>query len=130
MRRVATAVALAVLLAGCGEPAHVATPAEDVPALGEQLEALDALVVDQQWAQARAAAREIIVLANDAREAGDLPAAAADRVVASAQRLLTALPAAPAPTATPSATTPSTSSPAAGTGKPGKGGKKHGKKGR
>lgn len=130
MRRIAVALALVVLLVGCGGQATpVESAASRVPALGERLEALDALVVAGQWTQARAEVRGIIRVANDAREAGDLGAAEADRVVASAQRLLAAFPVAPAATANPSPSATSSSRTPASSGKPGKGGKKHGKKG-
>lgn len=107
MKRLALALATALLLVGCGdaEPTPQAA-AEVVPALGDRLERVDRLVVDRRWAAARTELRAIIAAADDARTAGDLDVAAADRVVASAQRLLAALPAPPKPTPTASTRVP------------------------
>lgn len=126
LRRVSLAACTLVLLAGCGDGEPTSTAAETVPSLATRLEKVDDLVVDRRWSAARAELRGIIATANDAREAGDLDVAAADRVVASAQRLLAALPT-PAPTTTPTPTsTPSAQVPPAGDG-PGGEGKDKGK---
>lgn len=107
MKRFALALATALLLAACGDPEPAPqTAAEVVPALGDRLERVDELVVDRRWTAARTELRAIIVAADRARTAGDLDATAADRVVASAQRLLAALPAPPKPTPTPTQAAP------------------------
>lgn len=127
LRRVSLAACTLVLLAGCGDGEPTSTAAQTVPSLATRLEKVDDLVVDRRWSAARAELRGIIATANDAREAGDLDVAAADRVVASAQRLLAALPT-PAPTTTPTTptSTPSAQVPPAGDG-PGGEGKDKGK---
>lgn len=127
MKRLALAACTALLLAGCGDAEPTSTAAQTVPSLASRLEKVDDLVVDRRWSAARAELRGIIATANDARESGDLDVAAADRVVASAQRLLAALPT-PAPTTTPTTptSTPSAQVPPAGDG-PGGEGKDKGK---
>lgn len=96
-------VAAVLLLAGCGGEAPTSA-ADQVPALGARLEKVDSLVAARAWAKARAELRAIVVAANAARASGDLDATDADRVVASAQRLLAALPAPVTPSATPTPT--------------------------
>lgn len=107
MRRAVLAAGV-LLLAGCGN-GSATTAADQVPALGSALTKVDTLMAAHHWNKARAELRRIISEADAARDDGDLDEIAADRVVASAQRLLAAL---PTPVATPSATpTPSTSAP-------------------
>lgn len=119
MRMIPMALAAVLLLGGCGE--QEATPADAVPALVGQLKSIDGLIADRHWGQARAALRALIARTEEARTAGDLEESQADRVIASATRMLAALPAptpsvTPSPSATPSrtATPPDTS----GDGKP------------
>ncbi len=104
MRRAALAVAV-LLLAGCGDAAQT-TAADQVPGLATRLEKVDTLIAARAWTKARTELRGIVAEANAARDDGDLDAVAADRVVASAQRLLAALPApvTPTPSATPTRT--------------------------
>ena len=99
MRRAALAVAV-LLLAGCGDAAQT-TAADQVPGLGTRLEKVDTLIAAHAWTRARAELRGLVAEANAARDDGDLDAVAADRVVASAPRLLAALPAVVTPSATP-----------------------------
>ncbi|HSX68039.1 hypothetical protein [Nocardioides sp.] len=96
-------VAAVLLLAGCGGEAPTSA-ADQVPALGARLEKVDSLMAARAWAKARAELRAIVAAANAARASGDLDATDADRVVASAQRLLAALPAPVTPSATPTPT--------------------------
>lgn len=119
MKRLALVLASAVLLVGCGDAEPTPTAGEAVPALATRLERVDGLIADRSWTAARAELRGIIAAANSARTAGDLDVTAADRVVASAQRLLAALPKpAPSPTVTP---TPTQAVPPAGDGQGGEG---------
>lgn len=113
MKRLAFALATALLLGGCGDPEP--TPAEAVPALGAQLETIDGLIADSHWRQARAALRALIAATEEARAAGDLDHAEADRVIAAATRMLSALPT-PPPAVSPS---PSPTRTATQTEKPG-----------
>jgi hypothetical protein len=119
-----------LLLAGCGGSAST-TAADQVPGLGDRLEQVDSFVAAHEWTRARAALRGIVTEANTARADGDLDAVSADRVVATAERLLAALPATVRPTATPTpshaATAPTgtqLSHDDKGRGGDGKGGKK------
>lgn len=114
MRMIPIALAAVLLLGGCGE--QEPTPATAVPALVTQLKSIDGLIADSHWGQARVALRALIARTEEARTAGDLEQAQADRVIASATRMLAALPApspsvTPSPSATPSrtATPPDTS---------------------
>lgn len=110
MKRAALAVALLVLT-GCGASATTSA-ADEVPALGTRLENVDGFVAAHEWGKARAALRGIVADAEAARQDGTLDDTVADRVVASAQRLLAALPAPVTPSATPTpvrtATAPTT----------------------
>ncbi|RJS45548.1 hypothetical protein [Nocardioides cavernaquae] len=108
MKRLAFALATVLLLGGCGDAEP--TPAEAVPALGTQLEAIDGLIADGHWRQARAALRALITSTEEARAAGDLDHADADRVIAAATRMLNALPT-PPPAVTPSPTPTRTATP-------------------
>lgn len=99
MRRAVLAAAV-LLLAGCGGSASTSA-ADQVPGLGARLEKVDTFVAAHQWARARAELRSIVADASGARDDGDLDARSADRVVASAQRLLAALPVSITPTVTP-----------------------------
>lgn len=88
VRSAATAVALLVALTACG-----ATPAaESVPALADQLAAVDAAIEDEDYAGARAAVDELAATAARARVAGDLTSEQADRVLEAATAVLEALP--------------------------------------
>lgn len=107
----------AVLVAGCGSGT---APAEDVPALATALDDVDAAVVSGDDTAVRDAVDALTEVTTRAREAGDLDAAAADRILAAAEELLAALqeatpptedessepPTPVAPTSTPAPTTP------------------------
>jgi hypothetical protein len=99
VKRLAFALATVLLLGGCGDPEP--TPAEAVPALGAQLATIDGLIADSQWRRARAALRALVAATEEARAAGDLDPAEADRVIAAVTRMLSALPT-PPPAVTPS----------------------------
>lgn len=117
LRRVSLAACTVLLLAGCGDAEPTSTAAESVPSLATRLEKVDDLVAERRWAAARTELRGIIATANDAREADELDIVAADRVVASAQRLLAALPTpAPSPSSTPTAQVPPAGDGASGEG--------------
>jgi hypothetical protein len=103
MRSLAAALAFAVLasLTGCGSAEQ--TAAEQVPGLSTRLDAVDAAVAAHRYRTARDRIADLVQDTVAARDAGDLDAATADRILASAARLLTSLPAV-TPSPTPSAT--------------------------
>ena len=102
-----------LLATGCGSET---SPADDVPALATSLDAVDEAVVSGDDKAVRDAVAELTAVTERARDAGDLDAAAADRILAAAEALLAALgePATPTeekssepPTPAPSMTQPS-----------------------
>lgn len=103
MKRLTVAAAL-LLLAGCGGSSTLPSAAEQVPGLGDRLERVDTFLAAREWDKARAALRAIVAEAGAAREAGELDAVSADRVVATARQLLADLPAPVTPSATTTAT--------------------------
>lgn len=92
-RRVALAgvvvTALTGVLGACGGET---SPLDDVPALGERLDEVDAAVVDERYGEARRALTEMTTLTEGARESGDLDADEADEVLAAVREMLDALP--------------------------------------
>jgi hypothetical protein len=102
---VGTTVAV-LLLAGCG--GGDATPAEDVPELADTLQTVESAITDHDYRRARARLDDLIDTAVDARDAGELDRQSADRLLAAAARLMTAL---PGETETPPATAPSSPTP-------------------
>lgn len=113
MNRVLIALLLAGLLglgAGCGAKEQSAL--DRVPALSARLAGIDDAVADRRYRAAREGIDDLVEVTVAARDAGDLDAAAADRILAAAAQLLSALPAQVAtPSPTPSAA-PTTRAPA------------------
>jgi hypothetical protein len=106
MRRVAVTglvLGLVVVLGGCGEGARSA--AEQVPALSTRLAGIDRAVAAHRYAVARERLAGLVHDTTSARDAGQLDNAAADRILAAAAQLLTALPSV-TPAVTPSTTPP------------------------
>jgi len=113
MRRARTGALLAALIlpgplvAGCGGDT---SPAAQVPALHQRLDAVDQAVAAHDSAATRRALTRLEQTVRDAQQSGDLDQQHADQILSAAGTLLKALPAAP-PTATTSpspSTTPST----------------------
>lgn len=105
----ALVVAAALLLGGCGSEEPQPSAAEQVPALAERLESIDALVADHKPQRARAQLEALVDEVMTAREAGDLTALEADRIIAAATALIRALPEPepePVPTVTVTPVTP------------------------
>ena len=89
--RWAAGVAVVALSAGaCGDDT---APVDAVPALGRQLDAVDAALVDRDYERARTAIEELVASAAQAEVAGDLDEEEADRIRQAASRLLARLPA-------------------------------------
>lgn len=105
MARLVVVAAALVALSGCGESRP---PGERVPQLRAALAKVDAAVADRDYRKAGDALAELVRRTRDARAAGTLSAAEADRIEAAAARMNADLPKAkltPTPTPTPSATT-------------------------
>lgn len=99
-------VAGLVLVAGCGGST---APAEDVPALAPALARIDDAVVAGRYDAAREHVDELVATTTQARDDGRLETSEADRILAAAARLVSALPdpgetRAPGPTEPPRAT--------------------------
>ena len=90
LQRAALLIAGGLLVAGC---AAEATPADRVPAIDQGLARVDEAIVAGHHDQARKRLDHLIAVTTDAREAGTLEAADADRIVAAAVALMSALPA-------------------------------------
>lgn len=88
----ALVVAFVLVLSGCGTEETKPSAAEQVPALADRLERIDALVADLKPQRARAQLEALVDDAMAAREAGDLTSLEADRIIAAATALLRALP--------------------------------------
>lgn len=92
-RRVAAAalvLALAPVLVSCG--GDEAVPSEQVPALGKHLEEVDAAVDAGDYAEARAAVKELVAAAARAQVDGELSDEQAQRIVTAARSVLENLP--------------------------------------
>jgi outer membrane biosynthesis protein TonB len=87
---VVTVVAVLVL-AGCGGDS-ASTPAEAVPELGQTLGEVDDALADRRFRQARRHLHALVATTVEARDAGALEAAEADRILAAVARLLSELP--------------------------------------
>ncbi len=97
-----------LLVAGCADQP---SPADAVPRLGRTLSEVDRAIVEQRFRQARTSLNELVRATVTAREAGDLESAEADAILASAARLLSALPRRRAQEASPASPEPSTEQP-------------------
>jgi ABC-type glycerol-3-phosphate transport system substrate-binding protein len=92
-RRVAAAVlalAMAPALVSCG--GDESAPSEQVPALGKHLEKVDEAVGSGDYAQARAAVKELVAEAARAQVDGELSDEQAQRIVTAARSVLENLP--------------------------------------
>jgi serine-type D-Ala-D-Ala carboxypeptidase (penicillin-binding protein 5/6) len=78
------------LMAGCGESS---APSDDVPALGESLGRVDDAIVEGRYDDARSELDELVATTTSAQEDGDLEGAEADRILAAAAQVMSALPA-------------------------------------
>lgn len=97
MRRLAPLLVAVALLAGCGG----GTPAAPPAALTQALARVDAALGAHDWGRARTALDELVRRTVLAREAGEVSAEEADRILAAAARLAAGVPSpSPAPTAT------------------------------
>ena len=111
-------VLAALVLAGCGAST---SPGDEVPALSVGLARVDDAIVDGRYDQARNRIERLVGLTTDARDGGDLEEAEADRILAAAAELMSALPAeepaeepaepVPSATATPTPEAPVTPAP-------------------
>lgn len=88
-----------VALGGCGSSVTL-TAAEEAPALKAALTSVDSDLAHGQYLAARTTLTNLIANARAAQRAGTLSAAAATKIIASAQRLLALLPK-PAPVVKP-----------------------------
>lgn len=86
----ALALALAPALVSCG--GDDAAPSEQVPALGEHLDDVDAAVGAGDHAAARAAVKELVAEAARAQVDGELTDEQVQRIVAAARSVLENLP--------------------------------------
>lgn len=84
--------AAVLLFGGCGSEEPKPSAADQVPALADRLERIDGLVADRKPQRARAQLETLLDEVMAAREAGDLTAVAADRIIAAATALIRALP--------------------------------------
>ena len=91
--RLGAGVAVLVLLAGCGGSS---APSDAVPALGTSLERVDDAIVEGRYDDARSELDELVANTTAARDDGDLEGAEADRILAAAAQVMSALPAEPA----------------------------------
>lgn len=96
MRRARVVAALLALvlvpsLVSCGE--SETPPSEQVPALGKQLDRVDAAVEDGDYEQARAAVKQLVATAARAQVEGELSDEQAQRIVTAARSVLENLPA-------------------------------------
>lgn len=82
---------LVVLLTGCSEETP---PAVDVPALSEDLAAVEAAVGAGDFDKVRSALERLVARASRAELAGDISAEEADRIREAARAVLAQLPAA------------------------------------
>lgn len=89
-RRLGLVAATGVLLAGCGSSS---APSDAVPALGDSLDRVDDAIVDGRYDDARTELDELVGTTTSAREAGDLESSEAERILASAAEVMSALPA-------------------------------------
>jgi outer membrane biosynthesis protein TonB len=84
-----TAVML-VLVSGCGGSS---APSDAVPALGTSLDRVDDAIVEGRYDDARGELDELVATTTNARDDGDLERSEADRILAAAATLMSALPA-------------------------------------
>lgn len=84
---------LAAPLAACGdEPEAAPTAAEQVPALATQLDRIDQALAGKRFEKARTLLERLTQQVIQARKAGTLDAAAADRILGAVSRLRAQLP--------------------------------------
>ena len=91
--RLGAGVAALALVTGCGGSS---APSDAVPALGTSLERVDDAIVEGRYDEARSELDELVATTNAAREDGDLERSEADRILAAAAQVKSALPAEPA----------------------------------
>lgn len=108
-RRTAAGALLVGLLlgsAGCGS--GDGAPLDQVPALSARLDSIDTALADGRYRAARDRLGDLVEETVAARDRGELDEAGAQRILAAAARLLSALPtvAAPVPTVTPTTAAP------------------------
>lgn len=90
-------VAALALLTSCG----ASGPVDDVPALGTSLERVDEAVVEGRYDDARTELEELVATTTSAQQDGDLEDPDADRILAAAAQLMSALPDGPGGGSTP-----------------------------
>jgi hypothetical protein len=93
--RAAVTAAAMILVTGCGA-SDVPSAADQVPALSMRLDRIDSALAGHRFPAARTALKALIADTRRAARAGDLSEATAAQIIAAAQRLLAALPSAPA----------------------------------
>lgn len=133
MNRILAALGLVLALvvtSGCGSAEQSAL--DQVPALSARLDRIDAAVADRRFGAARDRIDDLVSATVQARDAGDLDTAAADRILAAAAQLLSALPTpvrtpTPTPSAAPTTRAPAPEPKAEPEKKPGNKGKGHGR---
>ncbi|NYD43162.1 hypothetical protein [Nocardioides panaciterrulae] len=101
--RVLPVLALVLAGAGCGG-GSAASPADRVPTLQSRLDAVDRAVTARDYDSARTALDRLEQAADRAERSGTLDSAVSAAIVSAADRLLTALPARPEPSADSSST--------------------------
>lgn len=108
-RRLAAAwMTAAVLLVatGCGQGA---TPVDQVPALAQTLDQVDDAIAAEKYDSARGSIDDLVDVTVEARDGGELESGEADRILAAAARLRSALPVAGSTSPTDPGTLPSPS---------------------
>lgn len=96
--------AVLLVATGCGQGA---APADQVPALAQALDQVDDAIAAEKYDSARGSIDDLVDVTVEARDGGDLDPGEADRILAAAARLRSALPAAdststPGPSTVPS----------------------------
>lgn len=90
--------AAVLVVSGCGG----AAPSDDVPELSDELSRVDTAIAEREYRKARRHLNDLVRTTVESRESGDLGTDQADRILAAAARLMSALPRSrpkPAPTA-------------------------------
>jgi hypothetical protein len=103
--------ALSLLASGCGSTARAPSAADQVPALEVALQRVDTALAAHRFAAARERLRALKAAVISAREAGDLQAVDAQRVLDAVARLMATLPEEARPTESSSPTTSATAKP-------------------
>lgn len=111
LEKVVAGVALVVVTAGCGAGARALSAADQVPGLAAGLERVDHALAAHRFDEARRQLRELKSEVVDARNAGKLDDADAQRSLTAIANLMRMLPAASPTSSTPSATASTTTGP-------------------